>query len=150
MAIDYSTAPKPPEFPEMSKVVCRVVLTPEQRERVLAETGRDLTYVDLPDADGDLTREIGTMAPQDITPLILLYAVTLNEQDEAMREYLEELDIWQKEAQAEEDKPEEERPDFKVKQEIERIKLYYAPEADAIKAAMKEATSKYKKSEEAS
>ena len=57
---------KPPQNDVNMDAVVEVVLTPDQRKRVLDATGIDVPSVRIPDPNATLTKNMGTMKPEFI------------------------------------------------------------------------------------
>ena len=62
-------------------VSCEVVLTPQQRAIVKAETGRDMDVLILADSDGLYTQRMTESTPEDYTVLAIKQARILNDYD---------------------------------------------------------------------
>ena len=127
-------------------VSCEVVLTPQQRAIVKAETGRDMDVLILADSEGLYTQRMRESTPDEYTILAIKQARILNEYDEKYHEYLVALAAWQASLNAPD--PEDETLEaisVKTAQDAERIKLFYLQEADACKAAREVAKIAYGK-----
>ncbi len=128
--------PQPPEMPCDFAVSCEVVLTPQQRAIVKAETGRDMDVLILADSDGLYTQRMTESTPEDYTVLAIKQARILNDYDAQYHDYLVALAAWQ--ASLNEPDPDEallESISVKTAQDAERIKLFYMQEVEACKAA---------------
>lgn len=128
--------PQPPEMPCDFAVSCEIALTPEQREIVKKETGRDMDALILADSDGLYTQRVAESKPDDYTLLAIKQAKLLNEYDEKYHAYLAELAAWQ--ASLGEPDPIGELSEaisVKTAQDAERIRLFYMKEAEACQAA---------------
>ena len=138
--------PQPPEMPCNFAVSCEVVLTPQQRAIVKAETGRDMDVLILADSEGLYTQRMRESTPDEYTILAIKQARILNEYDEQYHEYLVALAAWQASLNAPD--PEDETLEaisVKTAQDAERIKLFYMQEADACNAAREVAKIAYGK-----
>lgn len=128
--------PQPPEMPCDFAVSCEVVLTPQQRAIVKAETGRDMDVLILADSDGLYTQRMTESTPEDYTVLAIKQARILNDYDAQYHDYLVALAAWQ--GSLNEPDPDEallESISVKTAQDAERIKLFYMQEVEACKAA---------------
>jgi len=76
---------------DRARQMVRIVLLPDQRERVKELTGRDVEIVELRDPKGNLARKLPGMRPPQVELLAIRKAQRLNAGDKAQYDWLVEL-----------------------------------------------------------
>ncbi len=135
-ATNMPAPPEPPAMPLDYETCVEIKLTPAQKDIVKKETGRDMDVLILSDEDGEITHGMSSSTPEDFTVMAIRQANRLNEYEDDYRQYLIELDEWQKNLGQPD--PADALVDSAMLaaiQEAERLKLFFQAETDATNEA---------------